>query len=283
MVSVGGGLREYRVGGRQLLDGYGAGEMCSAARGQPLIPWPNRLRDGRYEFHGEQHQVPLSEPDRHNAIHGLVRWSNWSVRQLQSHRVTVGHTLHPQPGYPFLLDISITYELSESGLRVEFLIGNEGEDVAPVGAGQHPYLLPPGGSLDESVLQLPAETWLETDERQIPTGEASVADTEYDFRAGRKIGSIHLDTAFADLQRDADGIFSLRLTDGERSIRVWLDGQFKYVMAFTGDTLPDPHARRRSLGVEPMSCPPNALQTGKDVVPLEPGQCWRGSWGIQPE
>ena len=77
IVEVGGGLRSYSTGGRELVDGYGAHEMSSSGRGQVLIPWPNRLEDGSYEFDGKHHQLPLNEPERRNAIHGLVRWTTW--------------------------------------------------------------------------------------------------------------------------------------------------------------------------------------------------------------
>ena len=56
VVAVGGGLRSYSVGGRELLDGYSANEMSSSGRGQVLIPWPNRLQDGSYEFNGRHHR-----------------------------------------------------------------------------------------------------------------------------------------------------------------------------------------------------------------------------------
>ena len=59
VVEVGGGLRSYSVGGRELLDGYGADEMSSSGRGQMLIPWPNRLEDGSYEFNGLRYQLPI--------------------------------------------------------------------------------------------------------------------------------------------------------------------------------------------------------------------------------
>jgi aldose 1-epimerase len=280
IVGVGGGLREYEANGSRVLDGYPLGQMCPGARGQPLIPWPNRLRDGRYSFDGE-HQLPLTEPDKQNSIHGLVRWSVWSPRLFEAHRLTMGYVLYPQPGYPFLLDLEIAYELSDEGLSVQLTAKNDGERAAPLGAGQHPYLLPPCDRLEDAVLQLPAGCWLTTDGRQIPTGTESVEGTPYDFRAGRAIGATRLDTAYTDLVREADGRCSLLLVGGEHTVRLWLDEQFKYVMAFTGDSLPDPTARRRSLGVEPMSCPPNAFQTREDVVKLEPGGVWRAAWGIE--
>src|SRR5258708_139208 len=77
MVEVGGGLRLYGAGGLDVLDSYGEDEVCSGGRGQFLAPWPNRLGDGAFEWQGHGYQTALSEPSRHNAIHGLVRWANW--------------------------------------------------------------------------------------------------------------------------------------------------------------------------------------------------------------
>src|SRR5262249_54803575 len=111
VVAVGGGLRSYSVGGRALLEVYGHYEMSSWGRGQVLIPWPNSLQDGSYEFNGRRHQLPLNEPEHCNAIHGLVRWSTWTATERQPHRVVMEHILYPQPGYPFLLRISIEYAL----------------------------------------------------------------------------------------------------------------------------------------------------------------------------
>src|SRR6516165_1296307 len=95
VVEVGGGLRSYSAGGRELIDGYVAHEMSSSGRGQALIPWPNRLQDGSYEFDGRRHQLPLNEPERRNAIHGLVRWAAWTASTRERHRVVMEHMLSP--------------------------------------------------------------------------------------------------------------------------------------------------------------------------------------------
>ena len=118
VVEVGGGLRSYSVGGRELLDGYRADEMSSSGRGQILIPWPNRLQDGSYEFEGRRHQLPLNEPEHYNAIHGLVRWNAWTTAEHEPHRAVMKHVLYPQPGYPFLLTVSIEYALTSARIRV---------------------------------------------------------------------------------------------------------------------------------------------------------------------
>jgi aldose 1-epimerase len=140
IVEVGGGLRSYSASGDALLDGYAADEMSTSGRGQVLLPWPNRLQDGSYEFDGRRHQLALTEPPAHNAIHGLVRWAAWTVAEREPHRVVVEHVLHPQPGYPFSLVLSIEYALSEGGLLVRTTAANVGSEASPYGAGAHPYL-----------------------------------------------------------------------------------------------------------------------------------------------
>ncbi|HLZ07475.1 MAG TPA: hypothetical protein VKT80_02730 [Chloroflexota bacterium] len=158
VVSVGGGIRSYQVAGQDVLDGYGPDEMCSSARGQPLIPWPNRLAEGAYAFRGQNYQLALSEPEFHNAIHGLVRYSNWSVLEQGREHVEVNHRLHPQPGYPFLVDLRIVYRLDSGGLSVRTEATNRGSEPCPIGFGAHPYLRLGTGQIDSLELQSPAAT-----------------------------------------------------------------------------------------------------------------------------
>ena len=282
VVEVGGGLREYTVDGFPVLDGYAEDETAAAAKGQLLIPWPNRLADGRYQFGQETHQLPLSEPSMRNAIHGLVRWSAWDLIEASSQHVRLGHTLWPQAGYPFTLALEVLYELSDRGLRVTITAENAGRQAAPYGAGQHPYLRAELTAVDASTLRLPAETWMQADERQIPTGRLlTTAGTDYAFQSPRRIGSTRLDTAFTGLARDANGLAWVQLTssDGLRQVSIWMDEGFDYVMAFTGDTLAE-GARRRSIAVEPMTCAPDAFHNGMGLQVLEPGQRVRASWGL---
>jgi aldose 1-epimerase len=206
IVEVGGGLRSYSAGGRELVDGYGAHEMSSSGRGQVLIPWPNRLEGGSYEFDDKHYQLPLNEPERRNAIHGLVRWATWSVAEREAHRVVMRHVLYPQPGYPFLLRTSIEYELSDRGLRVKTTTTNLGSEKCPFGYGAHPYLTLGTATIDRLFLTLPAGTVLQSDQRGLPIGSKAVDGSGYDFRQSRPIGSTVLDHAFTDLQRDENGM-----------------------------------------------------------------------------
>ena len=277
VVEVGGGLREYTVHGRHLLDGYGAEEMSSSGRGQVLIPWPNRIQDGRYSFDGEDHQLPLDDVEEQDAIHGLVRWASWTAAERAEDSVVMEHVLHPQPGYPFSLALSVEYRLSDEGLRVLTTATNRGAGPLPYGSGNHPYLAAGNPSVDSLTLRVPGRSVLRSDERGIPVDSVPVEGTEYDFRAPRKVGPTVLDHAFTDLERGEDGRALVELGTG---VTLWVDESHPYVMVFTGDPLPD--VNRRSLAVEPMTCPPNAFRTGEDLIELQPGQSFTSAWGIDP-
>jgi aldose 1-epimerase len=280
VVEVGGGLRSYSAGGRELIDGYGAYEMSSSGRGQMLIPWPNRLQDGSYEFDGQRHQLPLNEPERRNAIHGLVRLSAWTAVEREPHRAVMEHVLYPRPGYPFSLRISIEYTLSDSGLQVQTTATNLGTAPCPYGSGAHPYLTLGTAVIDHLMLRVPAQTVLRSNERGLPIGTDAVAGTEYDFRQPRRIGSTTFDHAFTDLERDQDGLARVMLRDPDHDTQVslWVNQSYCYLMLFSGDPLPN--VRRRSLAVEPMTCPPNAFRTSEALIRLELGSSFTGVWGI---
>jgi aldose 1-epimerase len=281
-VEVGGGLREYTLDGRNVLDGYNADEMSSSGRGQVLIPWPNRIQDGRYSFEGQDHQLPLDDVEEQDAIHGLVRWGSWIACDRAENRVVMEHTLHPQPGYPFSLSLSVEYLLSEEGLLVRTTATNRGPSLCPYGSGNHPYLTVSGSRVDSLTLRVPGDTLLRSDERGIPVDRLPTEGTDYDFREPRVIGSTVLDHAFSGLARGEDGRARVELRDPDRGdgVTLWVDDAYPYVMVFTGDPLPD--VNRRSLAVEPMTCPPNAFRSGEGLIRLEPGQSFSSSWGIDP-
>jgi len=281
VVEVGGGIREYVVGGAHILDGYAVEEMCSSGRGATLAPWPNRLRDGRYTFNGATQQLALSEPAKGNAVHGLVRWLSWDLLEQEESRVAVEVTLLPQTGYPYGLQVRNVYQLDEQGLSLRTTATNIGPDALPYGVGFHPYLTLGEPTVDDGVLTVPGNSWIAVDDRGLPTGTAAVEGTEYDYRSPRRIGGAVLDTAFTDLQRDAQGnaVVTLAAADGSRSISVWAGEAFPYLQVFTADTLKG-EARRRGLAVEPMTCPPDAFNSGEGLLVVEPGESVTTRWGI---
>lgn len=288
VTEVGAGLRElgHHADGalRPLLLGFGEQETVRSGAGQLLAPWPNRVAGGRYSFDGEDRQLDVSEPARGNAIHGLVRWASWAVSEHAPDRVVLTHRLHPHPGYPHTLDLTAVYAVSEAGLEVEVTAYNAGPAAAPYGYAAHPYLTPgvePGpGSIDQWTLHLPAERRVAVDERMIPTGTADVDASPYDFRSPRAVGATSLDTAFCGLQRELDGIGRVRVAEpGGGAVTLWVDRGLEWIQVFTADPLPGAW-KRAGVAVEPMSCPPDAFNSGTDLIRLEPGGEAGHRWGI---
>jgi aldose 1-epimerase len=157
---------------------------------------------------------------------------------------------------------------------------NVGNTACPFGSGAHPYLTFGTETIDAVHLRVPARNVLRTDGRGLPVGELPVEGTDFDFRHARAIGATKLDNAFTTFSHDDDGLTRVALRDpnSNAGITLWVDDAYPYLMIFTGDALPD--VNRRSIAVEPMTCPPNASRSGTDVITLEPGKSWTGAWGI---
>lgn len=278
VLQAGGGLGDLTRDGEPLVAGPEPGGAVTGGRGQLLLPWPNRLRDGRYTWQGTEQQLALSEPALHNAIHGLARWCTWELVSHDTSRIEVGLTLVAQKGYPWELRLGATYALDDRGLSVTVAAENRSGSPAPFAAGMHPYL-DPGVIADEVELTVPGAVHQVTDAQEIPAGTAPTPP-DRDFRAPRRIGSLQLDDGWTDLARDADGWACVRLR-GTRTVALHLGPQWRWVQVFTGDTLAS--GRRQSIAVEPMSAPANAFDSGTDLVALEPGGTWSGEFRISGE
>ena len=276
LVEVGGGLRSYDVGGVPVVDGYAETQMCSAGRGQVLVPWPNRVPGGRFSFAGEEHQLPINEVERSTSIHGLVRWARWTLDSPAPNLASATYALPPQPGWPFELACRVDYELDAAGLTVTTSVRNEADVPCPLGVGHHPYVtagLGPG-AVDSQSLRIPARTVLAMDGQGRVTGRSHAADTAFS-----PLRDTALDTPFTDLLRDAEGRCRVELTGENGTVEVWMDEAWPYLQVFTGDTL-GPQERRRGVAVEPMTCPPAALASGEGVIVLQPAETFTGRWGI---
>jgi aldose 1-epimerase len=286
VVELGAGLREYGTDRGAIVDGFGREHDPDGSRGQLLMPWPNRIADATYRFAGAEFRLPVTEARTGSAIHGLTRAMLWDRAETSAAAVTLTLDMPPQDGYPFSLGLSATYSLTDDGLTVQTTATNRGERACPFGAGAHPYVrLASDGLIDKALLHLPADAILVTDDRGIPTGpERHVDGTGFDFRSPRPVGALVLDTAFTRLHADDDGVTRITLTgpDGTHGVAVWMDGSHRYVMIYSGDTLADIARRRRGLAIEPMTCAPDAFNSGAGLIVLQPGETQRSTWGIAP-
>ena len=281
ITQVGATLREYTVHGQPVIDGFEAGDRASDGRGQVLAPWPNRLTGGRYTFGGQRCQAPLNEPDRGNAIHGLVRWLDWTEITHTAKEVVLGCVLRPQPGYEWQLSVQVGYRVTGDGLTVSSRAVNTGGDAAPFGLGFHPYLTL-GVPVDGLQLRLPTRIHLPSADPDVPPAPTSVSGTPLDFSTPRLIAAARLDTAYGGLDRGVDGRAVAELSDpaGRRGLRLWVAEPFPYLMVYSGDQVARPERRRRAVAIEPMTCPPNALRSGAGLITLRPQQAWQGDWGV---
>jgi aldose 1-epimerase len=282
IASIGATLRTLTFDGRDLVVPFDADEVRPGYRGTTLAPWPNRIVDGRYSFGGVEHQLPLTEPERGQALHGLLAWAEFSDRLVLDDRVVLAAVIEPQTGYPFRVEVESEYRLEADGLHQTVTAHNIGADAAPWGTGPHPYLVAGPGGVDDWTLTLPAsEVLTVTPDRLSPIAVESVdAHPEWDFRAPRRIDDVFIDHAFTELAR-TDGVAEVRVTtDAGTGVALAWDERCAWVQVHTADTPKAAATHRIGLAVEPMTCPPDAFNSGVDLVTLEPGATHAASWRI---
>jgi aldose 1-epimerase len=281
IASIGASLRSLAYEGRDLVVPFEADEVRPAYRGVTLAPWPNRVVDGRYRFAGVDQQLPLTEPDRGHALHGLAAWLDFEPVHVEPARVVLAATIEAQAGYPHRLVVEVEFRVDEAGLHTTVTATNTGPDAAPFGTGPHPYLVAGEGTVDDWTLELPAATVLEvTPDRLIPTEvapvEAACDAGSFDYRMPRRIASTEIDHAFTGLVFDAEGLVRARLTDATgRGVGMAWGADCPWVQIHTADG-----SGRSGLAVEPMTCPPDAFNSGTDLIALEPGAAASAGWTI---
>jgi aldose 1-epimerase len=277
IAQVGAALRALTVGGIDVVPRYADDTPTPAAAGIVLVPWPNRVRDGRWTQRGTTRQLALSEPALGNASHGLLRFAAYRPETEADGAVTLRADVFAQTGYPFTLENRVTYAVTAEGLAVHHAVRNVGADDAPVAVGAHPFLCISTADTADLVLRSSGATRLILDERKLPVGAAPV-DASTDLRAGRRVGELDLDTAYHDLVRDGDGRArtTLQAPDGT-TVTLWQGEGLDWTQVFTTDRFP---GHPLAIAVEPMSAPADALNSGTGLRWLAPGESATFDWGI---
>ncbi|GAT64529.1 aldose-1-epimerase [Planomonospora sphaerica] len=279
----GAALRLLRHGGRDLVTSWPADGPMPYYSGSLLAPWPNRVGGASYSFGGETHRLPVNEEDRGHALHGLVADAVWEAVEDDrdpgdpGDSVRLAHTVGPVPGYPFTLSLQVLHSLTPDGLTTTLTAENTGDTAAPYGCGPHPWLLA-GGDVREYELHLPAERVLLVDDLLLPRSLEDVSGTPYDFTSPRPVGGTAVDHAFTGLRPGADGLVRVRVSGPDGGVEMrWQAAELPWVQVCTGSALD--HA---GLAVEPMTCPPDAFNSGTDLIVLQPGEKAEASWTISP-
>jgi aldose 1-epimerase len=273
-------LRRFTFEGRDLVVPFDAGGPIPDYRGILAAPWPNRIADGRYTFDGVEHQLPVNEPERGTSLHGLAFPLDWSAKEHGAGSLTLTCTVGPTAGYPFVLDLTAEFALDGDGLHCSVTAANVGASTAPYGVCPHPYLVAGSAPLDEWVLEVPARSFLEvTPDRLLPLQGRAVDAHAFDFRTPRAIGGTEIDHAFTGIGFDG-GLAQLSLRDPSGTgVGMSWDESCPWLQIHTADKR-SPLPTRLGLAVEPMTCPPDAFNSGTDLIRLEPGASHSAAWSI---
>lgn len=267
---VGATVLDIWVAGSSILDGYEGPQALKAGgwgKSSVLFPFPNRLKDGQYEWEGYSYQFPINNMDTGNAIHGFVRSMPFRVTDstatVHSASITVvysydGHLSY----YPFPFELELTFAMEVNRFWMQVQVQNLHVHSIPVGFGWHPYFRL-SDRVEDLALTVPACKKVVIDDRMIPTG---ALDTFKEFEGGQKLGDTFLDNCFL-----AEGDYELILRAENRQLAVKASMQdFPYFQVFT-----PPH--RSSVALEPMSCTVDAFNNGGGLVRLMPGATWGAS------
>jgi aldose 1-epimerase len=273
-------LCSLRIGDIHLTEPIAADASPAFCNGTVLVPWPNRVRDGRWAYDGRMLQLDITEPDRGNALHGLLQFTEHEVREHTDASVALGAVVAPQHGWPFQLDSWVRFELLPDGIDVTHGVLNNGELPAPYATGTHPFLRVGDVPVGELTFTAPAASYFAVDDRLNPTGELAVTDTQFDLRQPRRVSELELDTAYGGLNTKDRVSAVLAAPDGS-TVSVLQDDDWEYLQVFTTNSYPGPDGPKTAIAVEPMTAPPDALNSGQGLRWLEPGELWEGSWGLR--
>lgn len=276
----GAGLNSLTFYGRDLVDPFIPAINPENYRGDVLAPWPNRIEDGEYKVDGVLYEIPINEPNRRTALHGLVNVLEWVVSESTQESVTLKVVLESSDSYPTDLEFTVKYSLSEQGLSITISAVNVGEKRAPYGVSIHPYLIPTSHSrVDEWTLHMNASQVLEVDmERLLPIALRNVEDLDFDFRAGRVIGSQFIDHAFK-VDSGSELLVSVTAENGD-GVEMTYTSDCEWIQIHTADRSGGADSRI-CLAVEPMTCPPNAFRHPDQSIWLKPGDSTSTTWIIK--
>lgn len=255
-----------------------------------LFPFPNRIRDGRFTWEGNSHELPIGDPANNNAIHGFVCNRPWRIvdEGASGGAAWITGEFHASKDAPETLALwpadyrlRVTYRLFDHVLRVEADADNPDTKPLPFGIGYHPYFtLAPFGGPQTMVTVAAAKMWELID--NLPTGKILDVDKERDLRHGEFVAPLKLDDVLTDLytlaydHTDQLGMVGLlQHPMGQRLLTLWTSGDFREVVCFI-----PPH--REAICLEPYTCMTDAINLAARGVSaglrvLQPGEHWQGA------
>ena len=269
---LGARIVSLTLDGKDVIRDVAKDQVIARFSGVLLAPWPNRLKNGIWNYEGIVYRFSVNEPPG-NALHGLVFDKKFTVEQISGSEFRCSYILRDSI-YPFELEIFISYRLGSRGLESEMGAKNLSQKPAPFGMATHPYFL----VNPQTKLQLAARSAATIDAKQIPTGYESV--DHLNLASGRLVSELQFDTGFTDLDFQ-DGEATTRLVEPDGSyLEIWQHSPLRHVMIYTTSQHPFELGMGPAIAIEPQSCPADALNSGKDLTIIPPGETVKYQWGV---
>lgn len=155
----------------------------------PLVPFSNRVADGRFRFAGSDHTLPLLLDGQ--AIHGAGWQCAWTG---QGDTMTLDY--HGGELWPFAFRAEQVFDLQPTSLAVTMRITNRHDAPAPAAIGLHPFF--PRDA--DTELQLAATSVWMSNAGRIPVVEIPVP-AAWSYGICRRLGEPELDHCFAGWER----------------------------------------------------------------------------------
>lgn len=252
-------------------------ERKSSFHGNVLLPFVNRIADGRYKFAGQSYQLEINEPGRSTALHGVADRALWHTTDISESRCSSNITIDSFPGYPFTIQATSNYSLQSSGLLIEWFVTNSGKKNAPVGLGFHPSFRLGDGVPQSWKLKFDATKKMEVDStRLLPTGLVPVEGTAYDFRAAAHPRHVLYDHAFTHLSTVETEHGSAHRAEVLHPLGNFLELTWSTSLPWMHLHIPASQTKgKENIVLEPQTSPPDAFNSGQNLVVLKPGESFQ--------
>ncbi len=242
-----------------------------------LLPYPNRLKDGVYQYNGKNYAFPVNDKDTNNSLHGFRNFLKMSVENIIVEEdfasITLKNSYHGNnPSFPFSFDFKVTYEFNGyNNLSCEVQLYNPTNETIPISFGWHPYFQLGNTSVDELELQMPTVQQVLVDDRMLPTGKLTTIST---YNSLTNLTNKNFDTCFKVNKEDISEV-SIHAPSLNTKLTYWQENNaFPYFQVF----IPP---KRKSIAIEPMTCNVNAFNSKEDLKELNGQERFTGKFGVR--
>lgn len=173
----GASLQKLKLNGSTIIEDLSPLDYKTTYASSILFPFANRIKDGKYNFDGNDYQFPINVNEENNALHGLVFDKTFKLidSDLNEKNATIILEYDKKTasiGFPYSFSIQLIYHFTEDNMELEINIKNTDNKPFPFTLGWHPYFL--SSNLSESNVQFDAAERMVLDKRNITINSEKV-------------------------------------------------------------------------------------------------------------